>query len=233
MPVASEVRSIFESIAFRYDLANVVLSAGACVLWKRRLFKLIDGCNVQGADKIALDLCCGTGTLLPGLAKRFGTVKGVDFCEPMLALAERCLAKSGHKNVELICGDAMKLSMEADSVDVVTVAYGLRNLENLAAGLGEIRRVLRQGGIMVALEFGQPHGRIMGPLYRLYSKICLPLIGGILTGNRKAYRYLEETSSRFPCGKDFCEITGRHGFSELEACPLWGGIAYLYKARKS
>jgi demethylmenaquinone methyltransferase/2-methoxy-6-polyprenyl-1,4-benzoquinol methylase len=129
----------------------------------------------------------------------------------------------------LVQGDALRLPFADKSFDVATVSFGVRNFEDLAAGLKEIRRVLHPEGRLVVLEFGQPGG-LWGFLYQLYSKFFMPIIGGVLTGNFHAYRYLPKTAEEFPCGDKFSSILNTCGYSVSVVRSLSGGIAYLYVA---
>ncbi len=222
--VASKVQQMFGSIAERYDVTNSVLSFGIHHLWKRWVVKALP---LSPTAKV-LDLCTGTGDLLPLLRRRFSTVVGADFCLPMLQVGQ---ARPGHAALPLIQGDALRLPFPDSTFDGVTVAFGVRNLESLEKGLVEIRRVIKPGGALVVLEFGQPGGVLFGPLYRAYSRFVMPLIGGGLTGNREAYSYLPETAAAFPCGDAFVQLLSRAGFKDCVASPLTFGIAFLYVAR--
>lgn len=222
--VASKVQQMFGSIAERYDVTNSVLSFGIHHLWKRWVVKALP---LPPTAKI-LDLCTGTGDLLRLLRGRFTTVLGADFCLPMLQVGQ---ARPGHAGLALIQGDALRLPFQDAAFDGVTVAFGVRNLESLESGLGEVRRVIRPGGALVVLEFGQPRGFLFGPLYRAYSRFIMPLVGGGLTGNREAYSYLPETAAAFPCGESFVQLLNRAGFQDCIARPLTFGIAYIYIAR--
>lgn len=223
--VASEVQRMFGSIAERYDITNSVLSMGIHFLWRRRLFSQIE----LNQQQVALDLCTGTGDLLLPLLKRCRLVCGADFCLPMLQAGKK---RSGHKALNFLQADALKLPFADQTFDLLTISFGIRNLENLQQGLHEMRRVLKPQGRLAVLEFGQPKG-IFGLIFGLYSKYIIPLIGGILTGNREAYEYLPETSKRFPCGEKFREILKLSGFEPLLVEAQTGGIAFLYLAQRS
>jgi demethylmenaquinone methyltransferase/2-methoxy-6-polyprenyl-1,4-benzoquinol methylase len=132
----------------------------------------------------------------------------------------------------LMQADALQLPYADASFDIVTVAFGVRNFERLSDGLQEIRRVLKPGGTLLVLEFGQPRGALFGALFRFYSRWCMPVIGGIVTGNRAAYEYLPATSSQFPCREAFVEILSRAGFSAPSWKGLTFGIAYIYQCTR-
>ncbi len=226
-----DVQRMFGSIAPRYDLANSVLSFGVHHFWRRALLGLVKWDLPTRADgSVAVcDLCTGTGDLLPLLKRRFGRAIGVDFCLPMLQAGK----SAALKQFSLIQGDGLKLPFANNSLSLVTVAFGVRNFESLSTGLEEIRRVLLPGGTLLVLEFGQPYWKPFGLIFQWYSKYLMPIIGGILTGDGAAYRYLPETASRFPCGKSFEKILRDSGYGEVRSAALTFGIAYRYVARKA
>jgi demethylmenaquinone methyltransferase/2-methoxy-6-polyprenyl-1,4-benzoquinol methylase len=126
-------------------------------------------------------------------------------------------------------GDAMQLPLASNSFDGATISFGIRNVDDPLCGLSEIHRVLRPGGVLAVLEFGQPNGWLFGPLYRWYSRVMIPRLGGWLTGKREAYEYLPRTSAAFPCGKEFLSLMQSAGFRDLSAHPLSLGIAWRYR----
>lgn len=222
-----DIRRMFGMIAHRYDFANSVLSGGMHFLWRRRLMSRVKS-EVVGR---ALDVCTGTGDLLPPLAKYASSgVWGVDFCRPMLAQAfaqERIPEDGG-----VIQGDALVLPFSPDSFDLLTVSFGVRNFESLEDGLKELFRVVRPGGRLCILEFGSPEGRAWRALYQFYSWAIIPAIGGFLTGHSSPYRYLPSTALSFPCRDAFTTLLEKIGFQAVRYTSLTGGIAYLYEARK-
>lgn len=218
----TDVRQMFGTIASRYDLTNTALSMGIDALWRRSLV----GGITPGVER-GLDLCTGTGVLLPALQPKCRELVGADFCLPMLQNSNgREAASSG-----LVQADALSLPFSDNSFDFVTAAFGVRNFENTLAGLKEIHRVLKPGGAIHILEFGQPRG-IFGALFRFYSKWVMPNIGGLITGNKDAYTYLPQTSARFPCGDAFRAMLLEAGFAAREIRPLTGGISWIYRAEK-
>lgn len=223
---AADVNAMFGSIAGRYDLTNTVLSFGTHHLWRRTLL----GLTPPDPKARALDLCTGTADLVPPLKRRFGPVTGADFCLPMLQVGQRKLAPGARER--LVQSDALNLPFADGSFDVVTVAFGVRNFENLEKGLSEIRRVLAPGGRLLVLEFGQPDGAIFGPLFKLYSDHIMPLIGGLLTGNRAAYQYLPRTAGSFPCREAFMQILSDCGYAPKRCRALTFGIAFAYLAER-
>lgn len=221
---AQQVSAMFGSIAPKYDITNSVLSLGIHWLWKQRLVNLVpEGGRV-------LDLCTGTGDLLPLLAKRSSEVVGADFCLPMLQRARDRGFTSDQ--VQLVQTDALSLAFENASFDSVTIAFGVRNFQDLRAGLKEAYRVLAPQGTLLILEFGQPTVPVWKELYGFYSRFLMPTIGGLLTGNRAAYEYLPRTAASFPCGAKFVDILEECGFSSDQIISLSGGIAYIYHAIK-
>ncbi len=225
MAQALTVQKMFASIAPRYDLANSVLSFGIHHIWRYTLTHMLPASK----DKLVLDLCTGTGDLLPLLRKRFGTVIGADFCLPMLENAEK---KFPNNEYRLIQADALNMPFPDASFDIVSVAFGVRNFEQLEKGLLEISRILKPDGKLLVLEFGQPQNKIFAALYNFYSKHLMPLIGGLISGNKEAYQYLPQTAASFPCAGAFESILKTCGFSGAKTRPLTFGIAYAYLADK-
>ncbi|MCB0319933.1 MAG: ubiquinone/menaquinone biosynthesis methyltransferase [Bdellovibrionales bacterium] len=222
-----EVQRMFGSIAARYDLANTVLSFGTHYLWRKVLRR---AWAQVPRDATVLDLCTGTGDVYLDLLKDFKKVVGVDFCFPMLH--EGALQKGAFRSgLGALQGDALKLPFHDNAFDLTVVSFGVRNFEVLQTGLAEIFRVLAPGGRICILEFGQPmHG--LREVYNLYSMYLMPWIGGVLTGNRDAYRYLPKTSRDFPCREKFVSELEGAGFTSIQWKSLTGGIAYLYTGQK-
>jgi demethylmenaquinone methyltransferase/2-methoxy-6-polyprenyl-1,4-benzoquinol methylase len=217
---------MFSDIAPRYDLTNSVLSLGIHHLWRKRTVK-VSGAK---AGSSVLDCATGTGDLALEFKRTVGSqgrVLGTDFNADMLSHAP-AKAKGKGLDVTFEVADAMHLPYADATFDVASISFGIRNVDVPKTALSEMARVVKPGGRIVVLEFGQPRG-IMGITYRFYSKHIIPLIGGLLTGNRKAYEYLPTTAAAFPCREQFTalmESTGR-----LKDCTyeeLTGGIAFLY-----
>lgn len=220
---AEHVRELFGSIAPTYDRLNHLLSFGLDRRWWRRT--AVTFCHVLArADARALDICCGTGDLTAALlAERPANaepVTGLDFSPEMLHLAER---KYAGANVRWVEGDAMALPFPDNSFDLVTSAFGFRNLKNYAAGLAEIHRVLRPGGSIGILECNQPDG-VAGALYNLYFHRVLPVVGGWISGERAAYEYLPASVQRFPRPTRMLSLMQDAGFTKC----AWDG--YLLRA---
>lgn len=224
--MSEQVHQMFTQIAPRYDVANDVLSMGTHRLWRKRAVALS---RAKAGDAV-LDCATGTGDLAIDFKRVVGpsgSVKGTDFNAAMLESAP-AKAKAAGLDIGFEVADAMKLPYQAAHFDVASIAFGIRNVDDPAVCLGELARVVKPGGRVVVLEFGQPTG-LFGALFRLYARFVMPLIGQVLTGNRAAYEYLPRTAAAFPAGDRFVELmrgTGR--FAEQTAHPLMAGLAYVY-----
>jgi len=225
MPTEPEhVREMFGSIARRYDFANHVLSCGIDLYWRARTADIVVAWQ---PDKIA-DLATGTGDLALALQKKLpdADITGVDFLPEMLELARR-------KGVrQVVLADAMRLPFADASFDCVTIAFGLRNLENYSAALAEMSRVLNTNGHLLVLEFSLPTIPILRAAYRFYLHRCLPLLGSFLTQRKSAYSYLGDSVEEFPSGNAMCDLMRANGYVRPSFEPLTGGIATIYTATK-
>ena len=221
------VRSMFSGIAGRYDLLNHLLSANIDKRWRRKVRELLQK-TLADPNAIVLDVACGTGDLSIELARdACAMVIGTDFCRPMLAVAAE---KSD--SIPFIEGDAMELSFAADSFDAVTIAFGLRNLSNVADGLAELARVLRPGGRLVVLEFSSPVVPGFRGVFNFYFAKILPRIGGLVSGERGAYEYLPDSVSKFPDQKRLVALMEEKGFEGVTYTNLTGGIAAIHSGIK-
>lgn len=224
--MSEKVRSMFASIADRYDVTNSVLSLGIHHLWRKKAVRLS---GAKPGDKV-LDCATGTGDLAITFKKKVGDsgyVKGTDFCQEMIDPAPSKAKKYG-LIIDFEVADAMALPYESNIFDISSISFGIRNVDNPLVCLQEMSRVVRPGGRVVVLEFGQPKGIMSWP-YRFYSKYIIPFVGGLLTGNRDAYQYLPETSAAFPAGEAFLELMMKSGsFTAQDSHKLNGGIAYIY-----
>jgi demethylmenaquinone methyltransferase/2-methoxy-6-polyprenyl-1,4-benzoquinol methylase len=217
------VRAMFGRVAPRYDLANHLLSMNIDKLWRARTVARVRDI-VRRPDTRVLDLCCGTGDLLLALEKERGApVFGSDFCHPMLLGAA---GKAGRS--PLFEADALTLPLHDGTFDLITVAFGFRNLANYEAGLREFRRVLRPGGTLAILEFSQPPNAWFASLYNWYSRRVLPWIGGMLSGQRDAYAYLPESVRKFPSPERLAEMMRDAGFGAVTFERMTGGIVALH-----
>jgi demethylmenaquinone methyltransferase/2-methoxy-6-polyprenyl-1,4-benzoquinol methylase len=220
----TRVRQMFGAIARRYDLANHTLSCGIDFYWRKRAANTVASWR---PGKI-VDLATGTGDLALALQKKLpeAQVTGVDFLSEMLELAQR-------KGVrQTILADAMKLPFPDASFDCVTIAFGLRNMENWRDALAEMSRVLRRDGHLLVLEFSLPTRAIVRTIYRFYLHRCLPLLGFFLTGRKSAYDYLGDSIEEFPSGRAMLDLIEASGFRHATLQPLSCGIASIYTAQK-
>ncbi|MGA2147701.1 MAG: bifunctional demethylmenaquinone methyltransferase/2-methoxy-6-polyprenyl-1,4-benzoquinol methylase UbiE [Bryobacteraceae bacterium] len=221
------VRQMFARVAPRYDLANHLLSLNLDRYWRAHTVKRVRAVLERPGARV-LDLCCGTGDLLLALERRSGgVVMGSDFCHPMLVAAEAKIAQRRARAVTFEA-DALRLPLRGHSLDLVTVAFGFRNLADYEAGLEEIRRVLKPGGTAAILEFSQPPNPAFAALYNFYSRRILPWIGGAISGSRDAYAYLPESVRKFPTAEDLAGRMRAIGFAAVEFEYLTGGIVALH-----
>jgi demethylmenaquinone methyltransferase/2-methoxy-6-polyprenyl-1,4-benzoquinol methylase len=232
MPDPTAVNSMFGRIAPRYDIANMLLSGGMDAVWRRRLVAAV---TQRGPHQI-LDLAAGSGDVSFALSRKLppsATITGLDFCAPMLEQAEKKkhAAGAGYPNVQFRQGDVMALPLPDASFGAVTIAFGLRNLVDRHRGLGEMHRVLRPGGRLFVLEFSQPYPWLRR-LYYFYLGRILPVIAGAITGDRKAYEYLNATIAEFPNRAALCQEIRDAGFVDVQAHPMTFGIVALHEARK-
>jgi demethylmenaquinone methyltransferase / 2-methoxy-6-polyprenyl-1,4-benzoquinol methylase len=216
------VRTMFDRIAPVYDAMNHAMTAGLDRRWRKETARAV----VSPGDRV-LDACCGTGDLaLADLHAGGARVTGLDFSERML---ERARAKSSE--VEWVQGDALALPFADGSFDGATVGFGVRNLDDLEAGLRELRRVLRQGGRLGILEITRPRG-LLRPFYKLWFDGLIPLAGKLLPGG-SAYTYLPASVRRFPEAKDFAELMKTAGFEQVGYRLFAGGIVALHTGTAS
>jgi demethylmenaquinone methyltransferase/2-methoxy-6-polyprenyl-1,4-benzoquinol methylase len=225
------VREMFTSIAPRYDLLNHVLSMNVDRLWWNRTAKTFSSILARPQARV-LDLCCGTGDMTFALRRRAGkssaNILGADFSHAML---QRAADKSAGTSLRWVEADALHLPFEDSHFDLLTSAFGFRNLADYNAGLCEIVRVLRPGGECGILDFGEPGG-LMGELYRVYFKHVLPKIGTFISGVKGPYAYLPASVERFPAPAEMLERMKNAGFREVSWTPYTFGIAGLYRGKK-
>ena len=220
---------LFATIAARYDLITRLLSFGLDQRWKRRVQALA----AAGPDHMVLDLACGTGDLAFGALERGARVIGLDLTTRMLALARERARREPSRAVAWVAGDMTSLPIADRSVDVVTTGYGLRNVPDLPAALAEIRRVLRPGGRLVALDFDRPETRAVRATYLAYLDVVGGALGWLLHREPAAYRYIPASIRRYPGAARVAEMMRAAGFSEARHVPVLGGLMAIHVAHVS
>jgi demethylmenaquinone methyltransferase/2-methoxy-6-polyprenyl-1,4-benzoquinol methylase len=223
-----KVDALFSTIAMRYDLVNDIQSAGLHRLWKRKMARLV----ALGESEQALDVCCGTGDLIVRLAKGGGRVGGVDMNGAMLNVARRRLAKRNIAQSRLYQADALQLPFGDGQFDVVTIAYGLRNLADYKIGLQEIFRVLKPGGRLAILDFGKPPNRFLRGLYYQYLRWALPVFGWLFCGSASAYAYILDSLEKYPAQSGVKDMLDEIGFSSVNVANIMLGTMSLHIARR-
>jgi demethylmenaquinone methyltransferase/2-methoxy-6-polyprenyl-1,4-benzoquinol methylase len=219
------VRRLFATIADRYDLITRLLSFGRDAAWKRRLVSMA----AVGPGTLALDLACGTGDLGLALASGGGRVIGLDVTMRMLEIAR---AKTVPPlRLALIAGDMMSLPLPDGVVDVVTTGYGIRNVPRIEPAIGEIRRVLRPGGMLLSLDFNRPRNAAVRAVYLTYLTIVGSLLGWALHRDPDTYRYIPESIARYPGADALAGMLERAGFEDCRVVPLLGGLMAINTAR--
>jgi demethylmenaquinone methyltransferase/2-methoxy-6-polyprenyl-1,4-benzoquinol methylase len=224
--MSEQVHAMFTDIAPKYDITNTVLSLGIHHIWRRATVR------ASGARQGMRVLDCATGTGDLALAFKqtvgpTGRVVGTDFNADMLSFAP-AKARDRSLDVEFEVADATDLPYADATFDVASISFGIRNVDDPVRALSEMARVVVPGGRVVILEFGQPRG-LVGLSYTFYSKYIIPVIGGMLTGNRKAYEYLPTTAAAFPCREVFLDMMRKTGrYADVSYRELTGGIAFLY-----
>lgn len=224
---------MFAKIAFRYDLANLLLSFGVDRYWRYILVKKV--CKVQPSS--ILDLATGSGDVALALARKVPSanqITGMDFCEPMLEAAREKKRKASDPKMDrlaFVTGDGMEIPSASETYDVTTISFGLRNMQSRVGCMREIRRVLKPGGTLFVLEFSQPYFWF-SPFYRFYSRHILPRLAAWLTGDRKAYEYLNSSIEAFPNRSALEKECLEAGFERVESCALSFGIVALHTATK-
>ena len=225
---AGRVREMFATNAGRYDLLNHLLSLNIDKKWRRLVVNRVRA-KVLARESLILDVACGTGDLSLMLFEIDGArVVGTDFCRPMLSIA----AEKVPADVRLIEGDALALPFNDATFDAVTIAFGLRNLAGVESGLKELRRILKPNGWVAVLEFSRPSNALLRPLFGLYFRKILPLLGGVISGSRGAYSYLPASVSRFPDQQQLGSLMEQAGLDQVSFENLSGGIAALHFGRR-
>lgn len=227
-----EVRAMFNDIAPKYDLLNHVLSLSIDKLWRRNTVKVV----AKSSPVKILDMATGTADLAIAMAKRIpcAEITGADLSEQMLSVARQKIeANSLDSRISLVQCEAEQIPLPTESVDVATVAFGVRNFENREQGLRELCRVIKPGGRLVVLEFSTPSSPLVRWVYNIYSHYILPFIGGLVSKNRAAYVYLPSSVDTFPRAKEFSQMLCQCGFSKVKASSQSFGIAYIHEATKA
>lgn len=230
--MSETVRTMFANIANDYDKMNDILSFGIHRLWRRITVK---NAELKPDYKI-LDCATGTGDLAFSFKKAItnlskneqnGEVIGTDFCEDMLVLARQKAQEKGI-DVKFEFADVMNLQYPDNYFDIASISFGIRNVDDPKQGVSELARVVKSGGKVMILEFGQPYG-FLAPFYKIYSRNIMPFLGHLIAGDKGAYTYLPETAAKFPAGEKFINLmNSTNSFSSTKFIPLSSGIAYLY-----
>ena len=228
LPAKSDAPRMFDRIAPRYDLLNRLLSGRRDVAWRRQVAALL-----PDRDRLeVLDIATGTADILLTLFERRHNIAsgvGADMAGKMLAIGQDKIRAAGlNERIELVQADALALPFADSSFDAVTIAFGIRNVTDVVRGLTEMNRVLRPGGRALILEFSLPANALIRWGYLLYFRHILPRLGALISGDRGAYRYLNQTVEDFPYGTAFCDLMLTAGFADVTALPLTFGIASIY-----
>ena len=226
-----QVETMFDNIAFRYDFLNRFLSAGIDIGWRKKAIKLL----LPAKPERILDVATGTGdfALTSYEILKPEKITGIDISEGMLELGRKKISKAGlNDHIELLNGDSEAILFEDNSFDAVTVAFGVRNFENLEQGLSEIKRVLKPGGRLIVLECTKPSMPVVKQFYNFYMKFITPKIGKIIANNNDAYQYLNDSVLQFPEKKSFIQILNKAGYRNTFYKTLTLGICTIYCAEK-
>jgi len=226
-----QIASMFDDIAFRYDFLNHFMSLGIDVIWRKKAL----GYLKQQRPKLMLDIATGTGDFAIMANKRLQPEKiiGIDISEGMLEVGRQKIAKLGLTDkITMQTGDSETISFPDQTFDAITVAFGVRNFENLEKGLGEMRRVLKPGAKLVILEFSNPTVFPIKQLYNLYFRYITPLLGKWVAKSKAAYSYLPESVKAFPQGEVMCNILTNTGFQAVTCKKLTFGICSIYCATR-
>lgn len=235
---ARAVREMFGRVAPRYDLLNHLLSGQLDRHWRRALVRSVRTYLEREGARVA-DLCCGTGDLALALARETARLRpgpaaaclATDFCRPMLRKAAAKAARADQPCV-LAEADATRMPLRDASLDLITIAYGFRNLANYQRGAEEFARLLAAGGCLALLEFSEPSGRFWRTVYHAYFRHVLPRVGNAISGSGGAYSYLQESVARFPKPAEIRALLLEAGFERVTARALAGGVSVLYLAYK-
>ncbi len=225
-----QIATMFDHIAPKYDFLNHTLSFGIDKLWRRKAIRLISGYSPE----TILDVATGTGDFaIAALRSGARKVTGIDISKEMVAVGKEKVKKLGLEDrIELMAGDSESIQFPDESFDAATVAFGVRNFENLGKGLGELFRILKKGGTVCILEFSKPRNSLVKFGYKCYSKWLMPAVGRLVSGDRSAYTYLPESVEGFPDGEKFITFMSESGFEQIREYRLTFGIATIYLGKK-
>lgn len=225
----AQVKEMFNNIASAYDFLNRAMTLGIDRLWRRTAVNMI----AAGQPRYILDVATGTGDLAMLLARRLDpvAVTGIDLSEEMLKIATAKVHEAGLADVvSFQQADCLQLPFPSHCFDCVTVAYGVRNFENLLLGYSEMHRVLRTGGKLMVIELSTPRGKIVRPLYDIYTHKIIPVAGKFISNDSRAYTYLPESIAAVPQGEEMAALMRRAGFSDVDIHPLTFGVCTIYVA---
>jgi demethylmenaquinone methyltransferase/2-methoxy-6-polyprenyl-1,4-benzoquinol methylase len=225
------VESMFDSIAWRYDFLNHFLSLNIDRLWRRRAIKII---AKSYETPHILDVATGTADLaIAAMKLNPSKITGIDISRKMLEIGKEKVLKKGYSDkIELEWGDSEKIPFADDAFDVAMVAFGVRNFSDPVRGLSEMRRVLRDGGMIMVLEFSKPSGFPFKPLYNFYFRNILPLFGRFFSKDKAAYNYLPDSVMKFPDNEEFIKLLVQAGYNNAKQLKLTGGVASIYTGIK-
>ena len=226
-----QVADMFDDIAGRYDFLNRFLSAGIDVSWRKKALNFLKPLS----PKLMLDVATGTGDFAIMAAKQLKpqTIEGIDISEGMLQVGREKVKKEKLENtITLSKGDSENINFPANTFDAATVAFGVRNFQNLEQGLADILRVLKPGGCLVVLEFSKPKTPVFKSFYELYMKKVTPYMGKLFSNNKEAYSYLDESIKKFPEGQNFTKIMDSVGYQNIQFKTYTFGICTMYFGQK-
>lgn len=229
-PSREKAAEMFDRIAGRYDVLNRILSFGLDVSWRRKFVKMMP----EREELRVLDLATGTADVLIEILRQreVSVAVGVDPSVEMMEIGWEKLKRHGIDQAVLAKGEAEHLTFVDDSFDVVTMAFGIRNAKSVSAALKEMHRVLAPGGTVLVLEFSMPTFSLIKPFHKFYLRHILPTIGGLISGEKSAYVYLNKTIETFPSGQAFLDLMKEAGFTETKTTPLNFGIVSIYSGKK-
>lgn len=221
------VENLFNNISYRYDLTNFYISLGIEKYWRKKFAN-----QISGRENSALDACCGTGRSTAIICRKVSAstkVFGIDFSDEMLEIARQKLGRR-YTNVTFITGDAADLKFEDNSFDIITIVYGIRNILDREKALKEFFRISKPNGKLVIMELSYPRNVFIKKMYNIYMNFIMINIGGLITGNRNAYKYLVQTIRGFPQMDIFSKIIQSCGWEEVTATGLTLGTCTIYTA---